>query len=114
MYRQIYEGMEAAQGEGKIPSDVDIEVVWEGLLLGYPDQAIWDFEQARRKGDMGRLVETDWLSTVPAGFNKGAHPTFSYYPEHEDDSEIQAYIQKARQVLESFYSVPEIRDLMGL
>jgi len=104
-YGLLFESLEQMQEEGKISKEVDLQVVFEGLILGYPDQAILDFEKCLREGDIHKdLIESDISSVLPeAQKYQGAVPEFYFYLDHKNDIEIVDYIKKAKQVLCDFY-----------
>lgn len=101
---RIGESLKLAQKRGEIPAEVRVGQL-EAVILGYPDQAIWDFEECLRKGDVQEdLRSADIISVSPyAGKYGGAVPEFDFYPEHANDPEIVAYIKEARLILKNFY-----------
>lgn len=112
-YRNINDSLKEAQKAGKISEEVDLEILFEGIILGYPDQAILDFEKCYRTGNVRKdLLPADIISTIPeAKKYPGAVPEFDYYPEHKDDPEIVEYISKARRILEEFYQSDWFKEM---
>lgn len=96
--------LKLAQERGEIPAEVRVGEL-EAIILGYPDQAIYDFEECLRKGDVQTdLQPADIVSVSPyAEKYGGAVPEFDFYPEHANDPEIVAYIKEARLILKNFY-----------
>lgn len=112
---EISKSLELAQKREEIPAEVRVGVL-ESIILGYPDQAIWDFEEClrtRRKEDMETgLAQADILSVSSyAQKYQGAIPEFLFYPEHANDPEIISYIKEAREVLKEFYDSPWHQEL---
>ncbi|GEM_PF-4718114 len=87
-------------------SEETLGIYYDGVRLGYHDQAIRDFadwyqKETRERGD---LAEADILSVNPyAQKYKGNVPEFDYYPSSAENPEIQEYIRKARETLDGFY-----------
>lgn len=80
--------------------DSDSQDAWVGKLLGYPMQAISDFEEFSSK----ELVESDIVSSIPeAQKYDGAIPDFDYHPKHKNKPEIVNYIKKSEEILRDFY-----------
>lgn len=104
-FHNLFDNLDNAQREGKIPKEVDIQILWEGIVLGYPDQAIRDFEKCLRTGDIHQdLKFSPILEGIPYAEKYGAPvPEFNYYSAHENDPEIAEYITKARRILTDFY-----------
>lgn len=103
--KNISKSIEEAKLRGELSNNIDTDVLLQGIFLGYPDQAILDFERCLREGDIhSDLEESDILSAIPfvEEFH-GAIPEFDYYPEHRDDPEIVSYINKSQKILEEFY-----------
>lgn len=104
------EAAEAKQRElikqGVLDPAIDLSIYLQGIQLGYPDQAIIDFEHCFRSGDpQGDLQEADILSVSPyAQEYHGAVPEFDFYPASANDRQIVDYITKARRVLQDFYA----------
>jgi hypothetical protein len=112
-YKEVNISLENAQKTGMIPKEVDIKILIEGIDLGYPDQAIIDFEKCLRVGKIHEdLLEADIISVVPVAEKyHGAVPEFDYYSEHKDDSGIVDYISTARKILEEFYRSDWFKEL---
>ncbi len=112
-HREFDNSLKEAQKEGKIPKAVDLEILFEGIIFGYPDQAIIDFEKCLRIGKIHEdLLEADILSSVSeAKKYQGAVPEFDYYPEHKNNSEIIDYISKAKKILNDFYQSDWFKEL---
>lgn len=111
--KEIETSLAKTQKEGKISEEVNLEVILEGINLGYPDQAILDFEKCLREGKVHEdLLEADIISSIPeAEKYQGAVPEFDYYPEHKDDPEIVEYIFRAKEILKEFYNSVWFRGL---
>jgi hypothetical protein len=111
--QQLDSSLEEAQKVGKIPSDIDLKILFEGIYFGYPDQAIFDFEKhLRTEGINDVLVKADILSSIPeAKKYQGAVPEFSYYLEHKNDPEIVDYISSAKEILKDFYQSNWFKEL---
>ncbi|MFA6437382.1 MAG: hypothetical protein WC242_04420 [Candidatus Paceibacterota bacterium] len=111
--KKLTNSLKEAQEAGKIPKEVNVEILAEGIIFGYPDQAILDYEKCRREGKIDDdLLDADILSSAPETTEyKGAVPEFCYYPEHKDDHEIIEYITKAREILGSFYQTDWFKEL---
>lgn len=109
----LVNSLETAQKDGKLPKEIEIEILFEGIMFGYPDQSIFDFEKCLREGYIqGDLSEADILSVAPeAKEYQGAVPEFDYFPEHKDNSEIVDYIKKARQILKEFYNTDWLKKI---
>ncbi|OIN93746.1 hypothetical protein COS81_03570 [candidate division WWE3 bacterium CG06_land_8_20_14_3_00_42_16] len=106
--------LKAAQQDGLILPETIMEILEDGIELGYPDQAILDFEDCCHKGNVNRdvTVESNLLSASPqAQKYHGAVPEFDYYPEHAGDPEIVAYLQSAKATLKDFYESEWFRRL---
>jgi hypothetical protein len=112
-YRELDTSLKEAQKIGKISQAVDLEILFEGIIFGYPDQAIIDFEKCLRTGDIHKdLSEADIISaTAEAKKYQGAVPEFDYYPENKDNLEIVEYISKARKILSDFYQSEWFQEL---
>jgi len=111
--KKLTDSLKEAQKAGKIPKEVNVEILVEGIIFGYPDQAILDFEKCLREGKIDDdLLDADILSSaIEATEYKGAVPEFCYYPEHKDDREIVEYVTRAREVLEGFYQTDWFKKL---
>lgn len=90
------------------------QILVEGIALGYPDQAILDFEDsyeiANHHGK--KMNESDIASVVPEKF-QGAVPDFDYYPEHQDNPGIVEYIKAAKKILSEFYQNEWIQKIVN-
>lgn len=74
---------------------------WVGLCLGYPDQALLDFDQALQTGTFGQLQMADLPACARYG---GAQPRFCYRPEHADDPCIRSTLGAWQTLLEGVYA----------
>lgn len=112
-HRELDSSLAEAQKTGKIPKAADLEILFEGIVFGYPDQAIIDFEKCLRTGDIHKdLSEADIVSaTAEAKKYQGAVPEFDYYPENKDNPEIVEYISRARKILSDFYQSEWFQEL---
>lgn len=106
--------IEEAKSRGDLSDKIDTDVLLQGIFLGYPDQAILDFERCLREGDIHNdLEEADILSAVPSAEEYyGAVPEFDYYPEHRDDPDIVSYITRARKILGEFYGSDWFKNII--
>ncbi len=96
-YPSFVKSVKKAQQMGEIPAKYE---VIGGLMHGYPDQAIYDFEDWRNTGKKKKMVE----SQIPyTGTYKEAEPNYDFSPEHANDPQIQENIKIAGKVLEGFY-----------
>ncbi|MBI2459754.1 MAG: hypothetical protein HYV53_04385 [Parcubacteria group bacterium] len=111
--KEFDSSLKEAQKTGKIPKAVDLEILFEGIIFGYPDQAIIDFEKCLRTGRIHEdLIEADIISSIPeAEKYQGAVPEFDYYPEHKDNPEIVEYISNAKNILNDFYQSDWFKEL---
>jgi hypothetical protein len=90
---RLKRALEEQQKEKKFPpGSNNIEIVQEGIELGYPDQAIYDFMDWYN-GD--RKKELQSANIVGTGTYPEAQPVFDFYPEHEFDPQIQKSILNA-------------------
>lgn len=103
--RALNPSLAEAQADGLIPSEVDIEQYEVGILLGYPSQAIIDFEEALRH-DAYDVLQASGIITEGIPY-RGALPEFDFYPEHANHPEIAGYIKECRRVLVEFYAKEE-------
>lgn len=103
---QIEENLEKARKSGEISPDIDTQIYEEGILFGYPDKAVIDFEKTLRTGDIQKdLVDSDIETTHP--FSKkyeGPSCDFHHDPSSANDPEIVEYIERAKQILKDFYN----------
>lgn len=99
-YWEIGDWIENAKKEGNIPSNFDAQVFQEGITLGYPEQAIWDFADWVATG---RKKDLEHGSFTLEGKHWSAVPSYDYYPEHEDDPGIIENIRVGNEVLRQFY-----------
>lgn len=102
--RKVEAGLEAALSRGELTSE-EKDILEQGILLGYPEQAIEDFEQCHRSGDIHKdLVSTDLISAHPlAAKFQGSVPEFDYYPKSKNNKQTVEYIRLAKDVIRSFY-----------
>jgi len=106
-HQKLIRSLKQAQKKNKIPKEVEVDILCQGIPLGYPDQAIADFEHCyRNRGDFDTdMMRADILSIHPkAQEYHGAIPEFSLYPEHKDDPRIAEYVATCREILKEFYS----------
>jgi len=90
------------------------QIITEGIILGYPDQAITDFDKAYKEKRVPSLISSMLLSAHPAAQRySGAHPDFSFAYESADDPEITTYIEDARRILREFYESEEFKRIEG-
>ena len=75
--------------------------IWDGFLLGYPDQAIMDFCAALETGTVEQM-ERVRLPAVDRYL--GAQPCFSYAPAHASDPDIVATATAWQELLEGVYA----------
>lgn len=101
-----------AETEGRI-TEAEKEIYEQGIMLGYPDQAIVDFsEWYKNKRHSEELVEADILSVHPLAIKyHGAVPEFDYLQASIDNPDITSYIQRSRQILKEFYDSPWMQQL---
>lgn len=61
-----------------LSKEIDSQIIYEGILLGYPDRAILDFAECLRNGDIRKdLIEANIIFSIPeAGKYEGAIPEF--------------------------------------
>lgn len=100
--------LEDAIEEGVFDKDTDFHVMYDGVILGYPDRAILDYERCLRNGGDPRLdlLQTDILRHPFARKYAGEQPTFDFEAESAADPEIVEYTLRAQEVLDGFYSSP--------
>lgn len=100
-----------AQATGSIPKDYNIQYIYEGIGLGYPDQAIWDFTEALAKGDQSQLVYSH--QEIPdMRRHRGLLPTYAYFEKHAQDPNIVQNITTTKQFLMEFYASPAYQKIM--
>lgn len=106
LWREAFEEVERLKQNREIPTEVDEGIYEQGVMLGYPDQAILDFEKCLRAGDINKdLINSDMMSASPFAEEYGGPvPEFDYYPSSTADPEIVEYIERAKRVLKEFYS----------
>lgn len=81
------------------------QIFSDGIRLGYPDQAILDFDLHLRTDRKTKSISSLLLSAHPfAQIYAGAHPDFFYAPDSWKDAEILIYIETAKKVLVEFYT----------
>ena len=94
--------------QGTLPQIDSPYIIYEGIDLGYPDQAIIDFVDWCKTHKP--TVEADILSAHKlADKYHGPVPEFDYYPESAQDPEIVEYIANARRILKDFYDTPWVQ-----
>ncbi len=99
--RVLQETIVREQASGKLPKEVDPEVIVEGLERGYPDVAIVDFALAHVRGSDEEL---EWSETPLLDKYEGAKPKFAFAPEHATDPSVQKAIEENERILQEFYS----------
>lgn len=96
--------IEAEKEQGRLDPELQTWVILSGKVLGYPDQAVMDFEEAIRTDQSEKLKTVKILDEVPfANHYRGAIPEFDYRPEHADDTDIVAFRENAINILQEFY-----------
>lgn len=75
--------------------------MWDGFLLGYPDQAIMDFCVAL---ETGTIEQMECVRLPAVDRYLGAQPCFSYAPAHASDPAIVATATAWQELLESVYA----------
>jgi len=94
-------------------------IIYEGIILGYPDQAILDFVVAYYKDYQRGLSFEHRDKLVPAGIVDGNDnleylsehyvvPDFDVAPEHVNDPSVVSASTRQRDFLEEFYSLPQV------
>jgi len=78
----------------------DWATVMCGLLRGYPDRALLDFDQWLQSGRSPALEAAPILG---ADLYKCAQPVFDYLPEHRDDPGIVGVVGLWSEILREFY-----------
>ena len=109
---KVWQWLQAAQDSGSIPKDYNLQYINEGIRLGYPDQAIWDFAGALAKGDKSRLIHSH-LAIPDMRKHHGALPSYAYYPEHAQDPNIVDNIAMTKRILMEFYASPGYQAIMA-
>lgn len=72
----------------------------QGLLHGYPDQAIKDIVDWHQSKAKKAMQQAD----MPlAEIYSGSSPRYEFYPEHQSDPEIVANLAQVNQILQQFY-----------
>jgi hypothetical protein len=99
--KEIVPKLQKAKDEGLIPQNYDPENLFDGIIRGYPDQAIYDYADALSKNDIENMSE----SRIPnTGRYEEAQPNYDFYPEHAEDPAIKKNIAEAGKILEDFYA----------
>ncbi|MDO8482116.1 MAG: hypothetical protein Q7S75_03480 [bacterium] len=95
--------LERVNYERNIPTAEHVppgRIVLEGLELGYPDQAIFDFLDYLEKSRKPSLQD----SHIPyTGTYQEHQPNYDFYPEHANNPAIQRNIAECAAVLKDFY-----------
>lgn len=105
---KLYEATE----NGVLPEDIELQIFDEGMMLGYPDQAILDFDASVREDKRDELISSMLIAAHPlAQKYSGEEPEFDFYAESYDDPEISDYIVNGRRILYEFYSSPWFSEL---
>ncbi len=100
--RQFKQNLISARERGEIPVGDSLMVFHEGIRMGYPDQAIYDFEKALRLNELDKLIRVE-LSYPKEYFTTSAVPNFTYYPEHKTDAGIVEWVKTANKIFDRFY-----------
>ncbi len=100
---QTLQGMKKAHNKGQFgfPA-VYLEKLFDGLLEGYPDQALYDEIAWRSKGEQSALAS----AAIPYQRYSGCRHTFAFYPEHANDPGIVKTISLWSTILPQFYTSP--------
>lgn len=103
--------LEKTKEDGKLPKDADVIGIAWGMLHGYPDQAILDFEDCVNTTEYpGSLVTPD-LKYPEYYKTHSAVPDFDLYPEHLLDREVVEYLRLSRQVVRDFYGSEWFKEI---
>jgi hypothetical protein len=84
-----------------------LDQLLDGLLEGYPDQAIVDMIDWRIKGKQAALIHAE----IPYQQYSGCRHTFTFYPEHALDPSITQVITLWTAILTQFYTSPWFQAL---
>lgn len=102
-YRETLTNLKDMQKKEELTGDQSLKILFEGIKIGYPDQAILDYEEAVRLNNRAALIfaELDypkeyWVTT--------AVPNFHYYPEHSREKSIENWVNSANKVFNYFYN----------
>ncbi len=110
----FFERLSEVSLEGPMSHEFRQQAYAEGIMLGYPDQAIIDFDKAYKEKKVPALIDSMLLSAHPAAQRySGAHPDFSFAYESADDPEITTYIESARRILREFYESVDFKRIEG-
>jgi len=79
---------------------VELDNAYQGVIFGYPDLAIADFQQWIFTDNRMYMAKSD----IPySHLYNCAEPNFEYFPEHEKDPAIRDTIKKWGTILTDFY-----------
>ncbi len=109
---EVWQWLQSAQKNGSIPENYELMAIYEGIHLGYPDQAIWDFTDCMaNQGDRSLLLHSH--NEIPEmDRHWGALPTYNFYPEHAQDPGIVENIAATSRLLKEFYASPAYQNIM--
>ncbi len=108
--RQISQGLTRAHQQGQFAFPVMyLEQLYDGLLEVYPDQALKDEIDWRRKGQKTALAN----AAIPYRRYSGCRHTFAFYPEHAHDPSIVQTIALWSTILTQFYTSPWFASVKG-
>lgn len=99
------------------------QTIYEGIVLGYPDQAIMDAALAKYKDNQKEDSFKHRNRLIPAGIVEGNEkleylleyfpsPDFDVAPEHANDPSVVSASTRQREFLEKFYSLPEVITML--
>jgi hypothetical protein len=100
---QTMQGMKRAhkQGQFNFPA-MYLEKLFDGIIEGYPDQALYDAIDWQSKGKQAVLVSAD----IPYRLYSGCRHSFSFYPEHAHNPNIAQTTAVWTTILTKFYTSP--------
>ena len=110
-YRETLNNLNEMLKNGDIVGDRSLEILFSGIKIGYPDQAILDYEDAIRLDNRGTLI------LVKLNYPKEyelttAIPNFHFYPEHLNEVSIKNWIDTANIVFAELYNSEWYYDLV--
>lgn len=105
--------LESAKKAGLLSPETNLEIIYEGVRLGYPDRAILDYEEClRREGTDSNLEDSDILSVTSEAYKlTGNSCEFYFYLQNAKNPEIANYIQTARKILKDFYQSKVFKEI---
>jgi hypothetical protein len=100
--QEVSRRLENAQYEGKIPKEYDIDFLFDGVIRGYPDRAIYDacdsgYDDEKRSKEVE--AKLPFVSLYAS-----AQPNYDFYREHINDAGIVVHQKEWGDILEDFYS----------